>query len=248
VLNLKVFDFVILIPVFQDDDKIIPLKEQLDKFLYNKDYFICFVDDSDSEKTSNIIKEKFKDNFFIIKRKKFENFSTRFSASFEGFKWIIDNVKSNYVVEIDADLSHHPKDITKGINILKTDKFDLVIGSKYLANSVVRNRKLLRVIISKFMTMTCQILFDSRISDYTNTFRFYNYSLIKSFTNQKLLFKSPIGHLNNLLFIIKNKYLISEIPVEYIETNINSTIKKSSLIRYFIEFLFCVLINKFKKK
>ena len=98
------------------------------------------------------------------------------------------------------------------------------------------------------MTMTCQILFDSRISDYTNTFRFYNYSLIKKFINQKLLFKSPIGHLNNLLFIIKNKYLISEIPVEYIETNINSTIKKNSLIRYFVEFLFCVFINKFKKK
>ena len=37
--NYKKFDFVILIPVFQDDDKIGPLKNQLDQYLSNKEYF-----------------------------------------------------------------------------------------------------------------------------------------------------------------------------------------------------------------
>ena len=121
------------------------------------------------------------------------------------FKWIIKNIKSKYVVEIDSDLSHHPKDISKGIDVLKNTNCDLVIGSKYIKNSIVKNREPIRVFISKFMTVVCKYLFDSRVSDYTNTFRFYNYSLIKEFVKQKLVFKSPIGHLNNLLFIINHK-------------------------------------------
>ena len=246
--NYKEFDFVILIPVFQDDDKIGPLKNQLDQYLSNKEYFVCFVDDSLNENTSLEIKKYFTKNFYILRRKKIEKFSTRFYASFEGFKWIIKNVTSKCVVEIDSDLSHHPKDIMNGVNLLENSQCDLVIGSKYLKGSVVKNRNLFRVFISKFMTVVCKFLFENKITDYTNTYRFYNYRLIEEFTKQKLIFKSPIGHLNNLLFIIKKKFLISEIPIEYIETNTNSTIKKSSLVRYLIEFFYCILINKFRVK
>ena len=246
--NYKEFDFVILIPVFQDDDKIRPLKNQLDQYLSNKEYFVCFVDDSLNENTSLEIKKYFTKNFYILRRKKIEKFSTRFYASFEGFKWIIKNVTSKCVVEIDSDLSHHPKDIMNGVNLLENSQCDLVIGSKYLKGSVVKNRNLFRVFISKFMTVVCKFLFENKITDYTNTYRFYNYRLIEEFTKQKLIFKSPIGHLNNLLFIIKKKFLISEIPIEYIETNTNSTIKKSSLVRYLIEFFYCILINKFRVK
>ena len=244
--NYKDFDFVVLIPVYQDYDKIGLLKEQLDIHLSTYNYFICFVDDSLNEKTSETILKYFVKNSFILRRKKIDKFSIRYSASYEGFKWITKNIKSNYVVEIDSDLSHHPKDISKGLDVLKNTNCDLVIGSKYIKNSIVKNREPIRVFISKFMTVVCKYLFDSRVSDYTNTFRFYNYSLIKEFVKQKLVFKSPIGHLNNLLFIINHKYSISEIPVEYIETNTNSSVKKSSLIRYLVEFIYCIFINKFK--
>ena len=92
--NYKEFDFVILIPVFQDGDKIGPLKNQLDYYLSTKEYFVCFVDDSSNEDTSLEIKKYFTKNFYILRRKKIENFSTRFYASFEGFKWIIKNITS----------------------------------------------------------------------------------------------------------------------------------------------------------
>ncbi len=246
--NSKEFDFVILIPVFHDDDKIGPLKNQLDQYLSTKEYFVCFVDDSLNENTSLEIKKYFTKNFYILRRNKIEKFSTRFLASFEGFKWIIKNIASKYVVEIDSDLSHHPKDIMKGLNLLENTQCDLVIGSKYLKGSIVKNRHVFRVFISKFMTLVCKLFFVTKITDYTNTYRFYNYRLIEEFTKQKLIFKSPIGHLNNLLFIIKENFVISEIPIEYIETNTNSTIKKSSLARYLIEFFYCILINKFRLK
>ena len=85
-----------------------------------------------------------------------------------------------------------------------------------------------------------------RISDYSNTFRFYKLSLVENFINREIVFKSPIGHLNNLLFIIKSGYQIKDIPTSYIETDAESAIRTSSLARYLIEFIKCIIFNKFK--
>jgi len=243
--KLNNFDFVILIPVFNCQKTISELSIQINKYLNNKSFFICFVDDSTDERTSNEINKCFKDNFFILKRKKIENYSTRFSASLDGFKWINDNIKTKYVVEIDSDLAHHPKDINKGIDLLREGDCDLVIGSKYLSNSTVKDRPFERQIISRVLTIICKIIFTNHISDYTNTFRFYNIKLVKDFIYRRMIFKSPIGHLDNLLYIIKKKYKIKEISTEYIEYNDESTIKVISMLRYLIEFFKCVTLNKF---
>ena len=243
--KLTNFDFAILIPVFHNKDKIKPLKDEIVKHLSKFKYFVCFVDDSSDNETQNEIEKNFINNFHVLKRVKQENFSTRFSASLDGFKWLNNNVETNYIVEIDSDLAHHPKDIENGITLLKSSDCDLVIGSKYHRESVVKNRKISRVFISKFITLVCKILFDKNISDYSNTFRFYKLSLVENFINREVAFKSPIGHLNNLLFIIKNGYQIRDIPTSYIETDTESAIRTSALARYFVEFIKCIIFNKF---
>jgi len=245
VKNFKKFDFTVLIPVFHNEDKIKELKTEIYKHLNAHSFFLCFVDDSLNENTSLEIKKNFIDDYHILKRKKIEKYSTRFSASLDGFKWIINNLKTDFVVEIDADLSHHPKDILRGIQILKEDNCDLVIASKYKKDSLVKNRKYFRIFISKFITLVCKIIFDSKITDYSNTFRFYNISLVKKFSQREMVFKSPIGHLHNLLFILKSKYSIKDISTEYIESNKDSTVKIIYMLRYLTEFIYCIIINKF---
>lgn len=244
--KLTNFDFAILIPVFHNKDKIKPLKDEIARYLSKFKYFICFVDDSSDNETKNEIEKTFRNNFHVLKRIKKEKFSTRFSASLEGFKWLSNNVDTNYIVEIDSDLAHHPKDIGNGIELLKSTNCDLVIGSKYHKESIVKNRKISRIFISKFITLICKILFDKNVSDYSNTFRFYKSSLVDNFINKKIVFKSPIGHLHNLLFIINSGYQIRDIPTSYIETDTESAIRTSSLARYLIEFIKCIIFNKFK--
>ncbi len=245
--KLNKFEITILIPVFHNEDKIFSLKKEIYKHLSNYKFFICFVDDSDNNKTIKEIDNNFRKNYFVLKRNKKEKYSTRFSASIDGFRWIEKNVNCEYIVEIDSDLAHHPKDFKKGLNLLKIGNCDLVIGSKYHKNSIVKNRKYSRVLISKLITSTCKIMFDKNISDYSNTFRFYNMDLVKKFINKKVIFKSPIGHLNNLLYIIRSGHRIKDIPTNYIERDRESAIQAISLIRYFVEFIKCIFINKLKK-
>ena len=98
----KLFDFVILIPIYNDGDKIKSLRRELKKYLSIFSFFICFVDDSEDDNTSLEIKNNFNKNFKILKRIKKEKYSTRFSASIYGFEWIVNNINSKYIVEIDS--------------------------------------------------------------------------------------------------------------------------------------------------
>lgn len=242
----KYFDFVVLIPVYNCQNLIQELQIQINKHLQNKNFFICFVDDSEDNETYEKIHHYFNNNFFVLKREKKETFSTRYLASLDGFNWIKDNLNTKVIVEIDADLAHHPKDILKGVKVIKDTHSDLVIGSKYQKNSIVKNRPISRRIISKVLTLICQFFFSNKISDYTNTFRFYNINLVKDFCSEKTIFKSPIGHLNNLICIIKKNYKIKEIETEYVESNDESMIKFSAMGKYLYDFLKCIFINKFK--
>ena len=81
VQKYKLFDFVILIPIYNDGDKIKSLRRELKKYLSIFSFFICFVDDSEDDNTSLEIKNNFNKNFKILKRIKKEKYSTRFSAS-----------------------------------------------------------------------------------------------------------------------------------------------------------------------
>ena len=117
--KLTNFDFAILIPVFHNKDKIKPLKDEIVKYLSKYKYFVCFVDDSSDNETQNEIEKTFSNNFHVLKRVKKEKFSTRFSASLDGFKWLNYNIDTNFIVEIDSDLAHHPKDIENGIELFK---------------------------------------------------------------------------------------------------------------------------------
>ena len=65
--KFNLFDFVVLIPVFHNEDKIKALKNEINKHLSNKNYFVCFVDDSFTESTSVEIKKNFDANFYILK-------------------------------------------------------------------------------------------------------------------------------------------------------------------------------------
>ena len=89
---------------------------------------ILVVDDSSPDKTWEIIQNYSKDkkNIYLIIRKKKEGLDTAHKIAFE---YALKN-NYEYLITLDADLSHDPKIIPKFIEELKTNTF--VIGSRYM--------------------------------------------------------------------------------------------------------------------
>jgi len=239
----------IVIPTYNEKKAIYNLWKKISLELKNLDYFICFVDDTKDSSTYDEIIKYFNINYIkIIRGDKNNNSSSRCKASWLGFKWIINNTKSDIIVDLDADLAHDPKEILSAIKVMNETNCDIVISSKYKINSIVLGRSNFRKSLSFFYTLLCKIIFTNKISDYSNSFRFYKRNAIKSLLDSKTkIYNSPIQHLDNILFFHLNNFVISEIPCTYIERSSGkSTIKIKDLILYSYEFVLCIIKNKLR--
>ena len=215
--NKKKYTFALAIPTFNNHYDIKKLYKKFKKAKL-KNYFICFIDDSYSSLTINKIKKNFIKNSTVIKGPRLKN--GRCAAVKIGFDWILKNINTKVIVEMNSDLSYDPKDIVRGLKVINNDN-DLVIGSKYLKNSIVKNRSKSRIFFSYIVSLACRKIFLNEITDYTNGFRFYKRSFLKKIVKKKLTYDSPGENLNILLFSIFLKGKIVEIP-SYYEGNLTS--------------------------
>ena len=75
----------------------------------------------------------------------------------------------DYIFEMDADLSHNPKELPPMLALLKENKADLVIGSRYVSGINVVNWPLSRIILSMELFL-CAFDTGMRIKDPTAGF------------------------------------------------------------------------------
>lgn len=92
------------------------------------------------------------------------------AAYLAGFDW---GIKAGFetLVEMDADGSHRPDDLPQ--ILAQSNKFDLVIGSRWVTGGAVLNWPWYRKGISKFGTFYADVMLGSRIKDMTAGFRAY---------------------------------------------------------------------------
>ena len=157
--------YLIIIPTYNEIEnislilkKIIELESKFD---------VLVVDDNSPDGTSDKVLEfnlKYS-NINLLKRK---NKNGLGSAYIAGFKWALKN-NYDYIMQIDADLSHNPHDLLK----LKENScnYDLVIGSRYIKGISIVNWPLSRLILSYFANLYARIIIGIPIKDVTGGFK-----------------------------------------------------------------------------
>ena len=108
------------------------------------DFDLLIIDDNSPDGTSEKVKDlqsKYENLYLEIRANK----SGLGTAYIYGFKWALDH---NYdrIVQMDADLSHNPKDLPMLVKNL--NEYDLVIGSRYIKGISVVNWPLRRLMLS----------------------------------------------------------------------------------------------------
>ena len=87
-------------------------------------------------------------------------------------------------MDLDADLAHDPKEINLALGFLK--EYDVVIASKYLPKSIVKGRSKLRMFISYYCNLVCQVIISNKISDFSNSYNFIRGSVLKNYQKNNL--------------------------------------------------------------
>lgn len=167
-------NLLIVIPTYREQKNILILCKKLlsiKSLKYNLK--ILVVDDSDDLITQNLINSsKLKKKIYFIKRFKK---SGRGSAILAGMKFFLKNKnKFMSMVEMDADLSHHPEELLRNLNFFYKTRSDLLISSRYLKKSKIINWPISRKILSFLSNKLAKFLLQVPVSDYTNGYRIYS--------------------------------------------------------------------------
>ena len=135
---------------------------------------ILVVDDSSPDGTQEIVKklqEKYK-NIILLNRPAKMGLGT---ALRDGFRFLLSRQKEalKYIITMDADYSHNPKDIPKLLEKAE-EGYALVVGSRYCKGGKVKGWRLSRLLISKVANRITGMLIKLPLNDFTSGFRCYS--------------------------------------------------------------------------
>ena len=156
-----------VLPCYNEFDNIFILINQIKKIFVN--HQIIVIDDSSTNKIKQkIVKYK---NVKYFKRKKK---SGRGSAVIYGMRKMLKEKNISHIVEMDTDLSSHPKELIRNLKFFNKEKLDLLIMSRYLQGSKIINWPLRRRIFSFLSNKLAYFLLRVKVSDYTMGYRIYS--------------------------------------------------------------------------
>ena len=229
---------LIIIPTYNESLTIEKIIHKI--FSINSDYSILVVDDGSPYGTLDIIlklREKYSNLNFINREKKL-GLGTAYCM---GFIWAIDH-GFDKVVQIDADLSHNPSDIPRLVD--ESEKYDLVIGSRYKTGINVVNWPLSRLILSYFANIYSKTITGLPIYDSTGGFKCFNIKVLKSIDLNNIKSTGYAFQIEmNFLSWIK-KYTIKEIPIIFYDRSIGTSKMSNSII---FEAIYMVPFMRIKK-
>ena len=136
------------------------------------------------------------------------------SAYRAGFAWAIER-GYEYVVEMDADLSHDPGDVPRLLEALATA--DLVIGSRYVAGGGTVNWGLVRRWLSRFGNVYARAWLGFKVADSTAGFRAYRTAWLAELGVESVASEGYAFQVEMTFRTYQARRRITEVPITFVE-------------------------------
>jgi len=234
-------DALIIIPTYIEKENIENIIRAI--FSLEKPFDILVVDDNSPDGTakivSNLLKE-FHGKLFIENRIE----KTGLGAAYiHGFKWALAK-KYEYIIEMDADFSHDPKDLIKLYNACAMDGADVSIGSRYKDNEVnVVNWDMKRLLLSYFASRYVRLITRIPIHDTTAGFVCYKRKVLETINFDRIKFIGYAFQIEMKFKAWKHGFNIKEVSVIFTDRALGKSKMDSSIIS---EAVFGVIKMKLK--
>ena len=165
---------IIISPTYNESKNVSTLVRTV--FDRNPDIHLLIVDDSSPDGTGQIVSDlqKHHPNLHLETRKVKDGLG---KAYLFGFQWALKR-KYDTIIQMDADMSHHPKEIPSMIELLKNN--DLVIGSRYINGISVVNWPLKRLFLSYGASVYTRVITGMPIKDATGGFKAWRASALSA--------------------------------------------------------------------
>ena len=234
-------DVLVIIPTYNEKENIEAIIKTV--FGQEKEFHILVVDDNSPDGTSTIVEKlilKFPNKLFLAKRFGKQGLGT---AYIHGFKWALEK-NYDYIIEIDADFSHNPKDLIRLYNECKIKGADVSVGSRYVHNKVnVVNWDIKRLLLSYFTSKYVRLITRIPIYDTTAGFVCWKSKVLATINFNEIKFIGYAFQIEMKFKAWKHKFNIKEISVVFTDRNLGVSKMNGNII---YEALFGVIKMKLK--
>ena len=158
---------MVIIPTYNEKENIANIIEAVFGLEYGFD--ILVIDDNSPDGTAQIVKERqqsYHGRLHLLEREGKLGLGT---AYIMGFKWGLAQ-GYDYIIEMDADFSHNPKDLIPLREACASQGADVAIGSRYITGVNVVNWPMGRVMMSYYASAYVRLVTGMHVSDTTAGF------------------------------------------------------------------------------
>jgi len=227
---------LIIVPAFNEENNIGTTIKEIQNCRINFD--ILIIDDGSTDATVEVARSN---NVPVVSLP----FNLGIGGAVQtGFKFALRN-GYEYAIQVDADGQHIPSEIEKLLKPLTEEKFDVVIGSRYLDKNDYQAPFLRRVGAVIFMGLIF-LAIGQKVKDSTSGFRAYNRRAIEFLSRT---YPDDYPEVEAVTVLGKNGFRIKEIPVNMRSRKQgSSSITSLKSIYYMIKVSLAILVNLFRSK
>ena len=216
---------LVIIPTYNEKDnvgKVIPLALRQDSSLE-----VLIVDDNSPDGTAAIVAEMGKTNpqVHLLQRPGKMGLGTAYIA---GFKWGLAR-GYDYFFEMDADLSHDPREIP---NFLKTmAEADLALGSRYKDGIRVVNWPMSRLLLSRGAAFYVRLITGLPIADPTGGFKCFRRSVLEAIDLDKVRSNGYAFQIEMTYKAWMKGFRVREIPITFTDRYAGQSKMSGGIVR-----------------
>lgn len=207
-------DALVIIPTYneiENIDKIIDAVLDL-----GPDFSVLIIDDNSPDGTAAVVKRKMADQWldrlFLEERSGKLGLGT---AYIHGFKWALER-GYKYIMEMDADFSHNPKDVPRLLKACREEGADVAVGSRYIGGVNVVNWPMGRVLMSFYASAYVRIVTGMKLRDTTAGFVCYRRKVLEEIGLDAIQFKGYAFQIEMKYRAFRRKFKVVEVPIVFV--------------------------------
>ncbi|KAI8522585.1 hypothetical protein RHMOL_Rhmol13G0007800 [Rhododendron molle] len=231
--------YSIIIPTYNERLNIALLVYLVFKHLPDVDFEMIIVDDGSPDGTQDVVKKLQEvygeDRILLRARPKKLGLGT---AYVHGLK----HASGNFVVIMDADLSHHPKYLPSFIKKQMETGASIVTGTRYVKGGGVHGWNLKRKLTSRGANVLAQTLLWPGVSDLTGSFRLYKKSVLEDVIST-CVSKGYVFQMEIIVRASRKGYHIEEVPIAFVDRVYGSSKLGGSEIVEYLKGLVYLLVS-----
>lgn len=206
-------DSIVIIPTFNEVENVELIVNAV--FALPKAIDILIVDDNSPDGTSGVVEIlqlHFNDKrtrLHLLKRPVKHGLGT---AYLDGFKFAMDKGYA-YIMEMDADFSHDPKDLVRLIEACENKSCDMAIGSRYVTGVNVVNWPMGRVLLSYLASWYVRLITALPVYDTTAGFICYRRKVLETIPLDEVKFVGYAFQIEMKFKAWKYGFKLKEVPI-----------------------------------